>query len=202
DPIGVIVGSLFGYSVCTAIAVLGGSILAQIISIRMVTLIGGLSFLTFAGLALNKYYRNRALVGRDISVVNRTAFPLNNPNDSKQFEERVGAETAIGITGRIYDSSHRYLKLVATDWESSAAIEGTLSQHDIGSDVSFDLLRAPCLMAGQVVTQIAPTVGGVCLVFDDSLREYRTLDGFEVVNGCHPLQHNLSREEDQNQRSV
>ena len=34
DPTGVIVGSLFGYSVCTAIAVLGGRFMAQIISIR------------------------------------------------------------------------------------------------------------------------------------------------------------------------
>ena len=34
DPTGVVIGSLFGYGVCTAVAVLGGRFIAQIISIR------------------------------------------------------------------------------------------------------------------------------------------------------------------------
>ncbi|XP_054153359.1 transmembrane protein 165-like isoform X2 [Oppia nitens] len=52
DPIGVMLGSICGYSMCTMIAVLGGSILAQIISAKTVTLIGGISFISFALMAL------------------------------------------------------------------------------------------------------------------------------------------------------
>lgn len=48
DVVGVIVGGILGHVICTGIAVLGGRLLAQKISIRTVTLIGGIVFLLFA----------------------------------------------------------------------------------------------------------------------------------------------------------
>ncbi|CAG9819539.1 unnamed protein product [Phaedon cochleariae] len=49
---GVIIGGVLGHSVCTGIAVLGGRMLAQKISVRTVTIIGGVVFLIFAFSAL------------------------------------------------------------------------------------------------------------------------------------------------------
>lgn len=48
DVIGVIIGGTLGHAICTGIAVLGGRIVAQKISVRTVTLIGGVVFLVFA----------------------------------------------------------------------------------------------------------------------------------------------------------
>ncbi|KAF7993322.1 hypothetical protein HCN44_006382 [Aphidius gifuensis] len=45
---GVIVGGILGHSFCTGLAVLGGRMLAQRISVRTVTLIGGVVFFIFA----------------------------------------------------------------------------------------------------------------------------------------------------------
>jgi len=45
---GVIIGGTLGHAICTGIAVLGGRIVAQKISVRTVTLIGGVVFLVFA----------------------------------------------------------------------------------------------------------------------------------------------------------
>jgi putative Ca2+/H+ antiporter (TMEM165/GDT1 family) len=48
DPVGVTLGGTFGHALCTALAVLGGKIIAQRISVRTVTFIGGVVFLIFA----------------------------------------------------------------------------------------------------------------------------------------------------------
>ncbi|KAG1714425.1 Transmembrane protein 165 [Nymphon striatum] len=48
DPIGVTVGGILGHACCTLLAVIGGRMIAQKISIRTVTLIGGFVFLAFA----------------------------------------------------------------------------------------------------------------------------------------------------------
>ncbi|KAL5270716.1 hypothetical protein ACHWQZ_G001411 [Mnemiopsis leidyi] len=48
DPWGVCIGGCFGHSLCTAGAVIGGRMIAQRISVRTVTLIGGVVFLMFA----------------------------------------------------------------------------------------------------------------------------------------------------------
>ncbi|KAJ9601075.1 hypothetical protein L9F63_000810, partial [Diploptera punctata] len=52
DVFGVTVGGIFGHSLCTGLAVLGGRMIAQKISVRTVTLIGGVVFLLFAITAL------------------------------------------------------------------------------------------------------------------------------------------------------
>lgn len=48
DPYGVTAGGIFGHSICTGIAVVGGRFIAQRISVRTVTIIGGIVFLIFA----------------------------------------------------------------------------------------------------------------------------------------------------------
>lgn len=45
---GVITGGTIGHAICTGLGVLGGRIIAQKISVRTVTLIGGVVFLIFA----------------------------------------------------------------------------------------------------------------------------------------------------------
>lgn len=45
---GVIIGGILGHSICTGLAVLGGRMIAQKISVRTVTLVGGAVFLIFA----------------------------------------------------------------------------------------------------------------------------------------------------------
>ncbi|XP_042225346.1 transmembrane protein 165-like isoform X11 [Homarus americanus] len=52
DVSGVIVGGLLGHFLCTGLAVVGGRIIAARISIRTVTIIGGITFLIFAASAL------------------------------------------------------------------------------------------------------------------------------------------------------
>ncbi|KAG7191097.1 hypothetical protein KM043_007131 [Ampulex compressa] len=52
DVYGVIVGGVLGHVFCTGLAVLGGRMIAQKISVRTVTVIGGLVFLLFALTAL------------------------------------------------------------------------------------------------------------------------------------------------------
>lgn len=52
NPLGVSVGGTIGHGLCTGLAVLGGRLVAQKISVRTVTLIGGLVFLMFAASAL------------------------------------------------------------------------------------------------------------------------------------------------------
>ncbi|XP_030763575.1 transmembrane protein 165 [Sitophilus oryzae] len=49
---GVILGGVIGHSLCTGVAVLGGRMIAQKISVRTVTIIGGIVFLVFAVSAL------------------------------------------------------------------------------------------------------------------------------------------------------
>ncbi|XP_060530875.1 transmembrane protein 165 [Cylas formicarius] len=49
---GVILGGIIGHSICTGVAVLGGRMIAQKISVRTVTIIGGVVFLVFAFSAL------------------------------------------------------------------------------------------------------------------------------------------------------
>ncbi|KAK9870009.1 hypothetical protein WA026_006104 [Henosepilachna vigintioctopunctata] len=52
DVYGVILGGILGHSLCTGLAVLGGRMIAQKISVRTVTIIGGIVFLLFAFSAL------------------------------------------------------------------------------------------------------------------------------------------------------
>uniref|UniRef100_A0A8D8D8W1 GDT1 family protein n=1 Tax=Culex pipiens TaxID=7175 RepID=A0A8D8D8W1_CULPI len=49
---GVIIGGVIGHAICTGLAVIGGRMIAQKISVRTVTLIGGVVFLLFAVSAL------------------------------------------------------------------------------------------------------------------------------------------------------
>ncbi|RZF46957.1 hypothetical protein LSTR_LSTR011225 [Laodelphax striatellus] len=52
DVFGVTLGGIFGHALCTGMAVLGGRFIAQRISVRTVTIIGGVVFLVFALSAL------------------------------------------------------------------------------------------------------------------------------------------------------
>eukprot|EP00111_Clytia_hemisphaerica_P021430 TCONS_00063069-protein len=52
NPIGVTIGGTIGHALCTGLAVMGGRMIAQKISVRTVTLIGGALFLSFAFSAL------------------------------------------------------------------------------------------------------------------------------------------------------
>ncbi|XP_064791726.1 putative divalent cation/proton antiporter TMEM165 [Oncorhynchus masou masou] len=52
DPFGVAVGGTLGHCLCTGLAVVGGRMIAQKISVRTVTIIGGIMFLAFAFSAL------------------------------------------------------------------------------------------------------------------------------------------------------
>jgi len=49
---GVIVGGIIGHSICTGIAVIGGRMVAAKISVRTVTIVGGVVFVGFAIYAL------------------------------------------------------------------------------------------------------------------------------------------------------
>ena len=51
NPIGVTAGAILGHGICAAIAVLGGRLIAQHISERTITALGGLLFLIFAAVA-------------------------------------------------------------------------------------------------------------------------------------------------------
>lgn len=51
DPLSVSLGAIVGHSLCTMIAVFAGRFVAQVISARTVTLIGGLTFILFAASA-------------------------------------------------------------------------------------------------------------------------------------------------------
>ena len=46
--LGVITGGTIGHAICTGIGVIGGRIIAQKISVRTVTLVGGIVFINFA----------------------------------------------------------------------------------------------------------------------------------------------------------
>lgn len=48
----VVIAGIIGHALCTGLAVLGGRMIAQRISVRTVTLIGGVVFLLFAVTAL------------------------------------------------------------------------------------------------------------------------------------------------------
>eukprot|EP00794_Sanderia_malayensis_P007013 gene7013-7798_t len=48
DPFGVTIGGTIGHALCTGLAVIGGRLIAQKISVRTVTIIGGVVFLLFA----------------------------------------------------------------------------------------------------------------------------------------------------------
>ncbi|XP_028032911.1 transmembrane protein 165 isoform X2 [Bombyx mandarina] len=52
DAVGVVVGGSLGHALCTGLAVIGGRMVAQKISVRTVTIIGGIVFLFFAVSAL------------------------------------------------------------------------------------------------------------------------------------------------------
>ncbi|KAJ2941308.1 hypothetical protein O0L34_g3507 [Tuta absoluta] len=52
DVFGVIIGGSLGHALCTGLAVIGGRMIAQRISVRTVTIIGGVVFLLFAVSAL------------------------------------------------------------------------------------------------------------------------------------------------------
>lgn len=52
DVYGVVLGGLLGHFLCTGLAVIGGRLIASKISVRTVTVIGGITFLVFAASAL------------------------------------------------------------------------------------------------------------------------------------------------------
>lgn len=52
DIYGIMVGGCLGHAICTGIAVIGGRLIAQRISVKHVTLIGGVVFLIFAIVSL------------------------------------------------------------------------------------------------------------------------------------------------------
>jgi putative Ca2+/H+ antiporter (TMEM165/GDT1 family) len=52
NAVGVTLGAILGHTICALIAVLGGSLIAGRVSERMVTMIGGILFLVFAGVAI------------------------------------------------------------------------------------------------------------------------------------------------------
>ena len=52
DVGGIILGSIAGHTICTTLAVLAGALIAKKISVRAVTILGGLVFVTFAIAAL------------------------------------------------------------------------------------------------------------------------------------------------------
>ncbi|RWS01454.1 transmembrane protein 165-like protein [Dinothrombium tinctorium] len=52
DMVAVTLGAIIGHSICTGLAVIGGRFIAQMISVRTVTIIGGIIFIFFAFLAL------------------------------------------------------------------------------------------------------------------------------------------------------
>ena len=52
DPLGVVVGGVLGHALCTGAAVIGGRLVATKISVKTVTIIGGIVFLIFALSAL------------------------------------------------------------------------------------------------------------------------------------------------------
>jgi putative Ca2+/H+ antiporter (TMEM165/GDT1 family) len=52
DVVGVFIGSFSGHVLCTGLAVIGGRVVAEIISIRTLTFLGGLIFLFFATFAI------------------------------------------------------------------------------------------------------------------------------------------------------
>lgn len=54
DTVGVALGAIFGHGGCTSLAVIGGRFIAQKISVRTVTFLGGILFLLFALIALIK----------------------------------------------------------------------------------------------------------------------------------------------------
>ncbi|CDI74469.1 transmembrane protein, putative [Eimeria praecox] len=53
----VCIGAIFGHGLCTALAVLGGNVLAKRISERVVLVLGGICFLSFAAFtAVGEFY--------------------------------------------------------------------------------------------------------------------------------------------------
>jgi putative Ca2+/H+ antiporter (TMEM165/GDT1 family) len=52
NVLGVTIGAILGHTICALIAVLGGKLIAGRISERTVTIIGGLLFYLFAGVAM------------------------------------------------------------------------------------------------------------------------------------------------------
>ncbi|MBW4655398.1 MAG: TMEM165/GDT1 family protein [Kaiparowitsia implicata GSE-PSE-MK54-09C] len=51
NPLGVVLGATLGHAICTAIAVVGGRMICQYLSERVLTLLGGGLFLVFAAIA-------------------------------------------------------------------------------------------------------------------------------------------------------
>lgn len=54
QPLGVVLGATLGHAICTAIAVVGGRLIAGKISERMITAIGGCLFILFGLVAIWK----------------------------------------------------------------------------------------------------------------------------------------------------
>ncbi|EDQ92127.1 uncharacterized protein MONBRDRAFT_14366 [Monosiga brevicollis MX1] len=73
DPLGVTLGGILGHSICTFIAVMGGRFMAQRISVRKVTIAGGVVFLIFALSGL--FFEDPSSEGMDAAVAE---IELNN----------------------------------------------------------------------------------------------------------------------------
>ncbi|GAB4160145.1 MAG: TMEM165/GDT1 family protein [Cyanobacteria bacterium J069] len=54
NPVGIAIGAILGHAICTAIAVIGGKLIAGRLSEKTLTLIGGALFLVFAAIATTK----------------------------------------------------------------------------------------------------------------------------------------------------
>ncbi|VXD21877.1 conserved membrane hypothetical protein [Planktothrix serta PCC 8927] len=61
NPVGVIIGGIVGHTICAAIAVLGGKLIAGRLSERTITAIGGCLFLVFSAIALFEGVRSTAV---------------------------------------------------------------------------------------------------------------------------------------------
>ncbi|KAL3117137.1 hypothetical protein niasHT_007540 [Heterodera trifolii] len=75
DVVGVILGGIIGHMICTGIAVLGGRLLAQRISVRTVTFIGGVVFLLFAFSAF--FISESQVVADELTAVHQLLPPDN-----------------------------------------------------------------------------------------------------------------------------
>ncbi|CAI2349732.1 unnamed protein product [Caenorhabditis sp. 36 PRJEB53466] len=101
---GVIGGGVLGHALCTGIAVIGGKIVAQRISVRTVTLIGGVVFLLFAlsALFINDIESavDSTVVGGNSTLSNSTEIYENFVGNSTKMMELSGNASLIELIGQ------------------------------------------------------------------------------------------------------
>jgi putative Ca2+/H+ antiporter (TMEM165/GDT1 family) len=69
DFLYVTIGGLLGHAVCTTVAVVGGKLLAERISVKTITLLGGILFIFFA---ISTLYNE---LGSKVEAVDSTKMP-------------------------------------------------------------------------------------------------------------------------------